>query len=107
MTTPGARGVLLEQICDQGLEGIELARTETADRRRHRSPEVLFHGAGGPMEMTGDAAHRPVLATGEPMDFVNLLRVQHGSGYKPPPPARPEGCSLQAASQRVGKGSTG
>jgi hypothetical protein len=59
------------------------------------------------MEMAGNAAHRPVLASGQPMDFVNLLSVQHGSGYKPQPPARPEACSLQETWPTLGKGSTG
>jgi len=66
--------VLLKQISDQRLEGIELARAGTGGRQRHRSPEVLFHGARGQMEMAGNATHRPVLASGEPVNFIDLVR---------------------------------
>jgi hypothetical protein len=45
-------------------------------------------------------------STGYPT-FVNLVSVQHGSGYKPSPLATPEGCSLQEAGQAVRQGPTG
>jgi hypothetical protein len=95
----GAWGVrvLLEQFADEGLEGIELAGARSADRRRYRSYEILFHGAGGQTELTGDAAHRPMLAAGETMNFVDLLKVQHGCGYKPARGTAPEGCCWQDA----------
>ena len=73
----GARGVrvLLKQFADQRLEGIELAGARTADRRRHGSHAILFHSAGGQVELPGDAAHRPMLAAGEAMNFVDLLKA--------------------------------
>jgi hypothetical protein len=97
----GSAGVLLEQISDQGLERIEFAGAGTVGRQRRGSPEILFHGASRQMEMAGDAAHRPMLALGEPMDFIDLVCLQHGSGYKPQPLAKLEGCCWQEA------GSTG
>jgi hypothetical protein len=49
------------------------------------------------VELAGDAAHRPMLAARETMNFVDLVNLQHACGYKPAAGARPEGCSLQAA----------
>ena len=43
----------------------------------HRSLEILFHRAGGQVEMASDPPHRPVLATGEPVNFVDLVNFQH------------------------------
>ena len=104
----GAWGVrvLLEQFADERLERIELAGARTADRRRHGSRKILFHGAGGQAELAGDAAHRPMLAAGETMNFVDLLKVQHGCGYKPARGAAPEGCCWQDAGG-IGTGWTG
>ena len=104
----GARGVrvLLEQFAHERLEGIELAGARTADGRRHGSREILFHGAGGQAELLGDAAYRPMLAAGETMNFVDLLKVQHACGYKPARGAAPEGCCWQDAGG-IGTGWTG
>jgi len=103
-----ARGVrvLFEQFADERLEGIELAGARTADRRRHRSHEILFHGAGGQAELAGDAAHRPMLAAGETMNSVDLFKAQHGCGYRPARGAAPEGCCWQDA-EGVGTGQAG
>src|ERR1700739_4239343 len=75
-------GILLEQFGNQRLERIELAGARTMDRHGHGSLQILFHRAGSQVEMTSDAAHRPMLAAGEPVNFIDLVHVQHGSAYK-------------------------
>jgi hypothetical protein len=49
------------------------------------------------VELAGDTTRRPMLAPRETMNFVDLITLEHGCGYKLTPGARPEGCSLQAA----------
>jgi hypothetical protein len=90
-------GVLLQEFGDERLEGIEFAGARTVDRGGHRSLEIFFDGAGGQVELAGDAAHRPMLAARKTMNFVDLVNLQHACGYKPASGAMPEGCSLQAA----------
>jgi hypothetical protein len=50
------------------------------------------------VELASDAAYRPMLAHRQPVDFVDLVRLQHACGYRPPRGTTPEGCSLQGAS---------
>jgi hypothetical protein len=47
--------------------------------------------------MAGDAAHRPMFAASEPVNFVDLVYVQHAFGYKPVGEVTPEGCCWQEA----------
>lgn len=71
-------GILLEQFGDQALEGVRLAGAGTVGRQGHQGLEILFHRAGGHVEMASDPPHRPVLATGKPMNFVDVVNFQHG-----------------------------
>ena len=91
----GALGVrmLLEQFADERFEGVEFAGARTTDRRRHGSCEILFHGAGGQVELPGDTAQRPMLAVGETMNSAQ------GS-------AAPEGCCRKDGGG-IGTGETG
>lgn len=69
----GGAGILLKQFGDQGLEGIQFAGAGTLNRQGHRSLEILFHRAGGQVEMTSNPPHRPMLAASEPVNFIDLV----------------------------------
>src|SRR5579884_3679471 len=92
----GGVWVLLEQFGKEGLKRIELARARAADRCGHRRVEILLDGAGVHMELASNAADRPVFASGQPVNFVDLVRLQHGRVYTPGAATSPEGCCWQA-----------
>ena len=104
MTTPGAWGSCSKQFGDEWLEGIELAGARTVDRRGHGSREIFFDGAGGQVELAGDAAHRPMLAARETMNFVDLVNLQHACGYKPTPGAMTRGVFFTRGAGATGRG---
>jgi len=60
--------ILLKELGDGGLEGIQLAGVLTGSGGLRRRGDVL---------MTGDFAHRPVLGPVQAMNFVDLLGAQH------------------------------
>jgi hypothetical protein len=68
-------GILLEQFGDPGLERIQLAGAGTVDWQGHGGLEILFHGAGGQVEMASDSPHRPMLSASEPVNFIDLVSV--------------------------------
>jgi len=70
-------GFLLQELRDGGLEGLQLARALTGSGGLRRRHEIFDDGSAPDVQMTGDLAHRPVLA----MNFVDLLGAQHGSEF--------------------------
>jgi hypothetical protein len=102
----GAR-VLLQQLGDERLEGIELAGARTMHGRGHRREKILFDRASAQVEMASDATHRPVLTSRQPVHFMDLVGLQHAFAYRPPPETTPEGCSLQATAAGVSGHSAG
>lgn len=75
--------MLLQELGDGGLEGIQLARALTGSGGLRRGDEIFGDGSAPDVQMTGDFAHRPVLGPVQAMNFVDLLGAQHGSevGY--------------------------
>jgi hypothetical protein len=71
-------GILLEQFGDQGLEGVQLAGAGAVGRQGHRGLEILFHRAGGQVEMASDLPHGPMLAASQAVNFIDLVHAQHG-----------------------------
>jgi hypothetical protein len=74
--------ILLKELGDGGLEGIQLAGVLTGSGGLRRCGDVL---------MTGDFAQRPVLGPVQAMNFVDFLGAQHGSefGYTDRPARMP------------------
>jgi hypothetical protein len=66
-------------------------------RQGYGCRQVFFDGAGSEVELAGDATGRPVFAAREAMNFIDLISLEHGCGYKLMPGARPEGCCWQEA----------
>ena len=66
-------------------------------RQGYGCRQILFNRTGGQVELAGDAALRPMLAAREAMNFVDLISLEHGCGYKLTLGARPEGCCWQEA----------
>ncbi|PYU22728.1 MAG: hypothetical protein DMG30_13960 [Acidobacteria bacterium] len=70
--------ILLQELGDGGLEGIQLARALTGSGGLRRRHEIFDDGSTPDVQMTGDFAHRPVLGPVQAMNFVDLLGAQHG-----------------------------
>ena len=73
--------ILLQELRDGGLEGIQLARALTGSGGLRRRHEIFDDGSAPDVQMTGDFAHRPVLGPVQAMNFVDLLGAQHGSEF--------------------------
>lgn len=73
--------ILLEELSDSGLEGIQLASALTGSGGLRRCDDVFGDGSAPDVQLTGDFAHRPVLGTVQAMNFVDLLGAQHGSEF--------------------------
>src|SRR5208337_4389667 len=87
---PRGLRVLFQEFGDERLESIELAGARTMDRQGRGRCQILFDGAGSQVELAGDATRRPMLAPRETMNFIDLINLEHASGYKLTPGARPE-----------------
>src|SRR5437879_3853092 len=90
--------ILLQELGDGGLEGIQFARALTGSGGLRRRDEIFGDGSAPDVQMTGDLAHWPVLGPVQAMNFVDLFGAQHGLefGYTDRPARMPEGCSFQA-----------
>src|SRR5437016_11286894 len=65
--------ILLQELGDGGLEGIQLARALTGSGGLRRREEIFGDGSAADVQMTGDREHRPVLRTVQAMSFVGLF----------------------------------
>jgi hypothetical protein len=73
--------ILLEELSDGGLEGIQLARALTGSGGLRRCNDVFGDGSAPDVQTTGDFAYRPVFGPVQAMNFVDLLGAQHGSEF--------------------------
>ena len=73
--------ILLKELGDRGLEGIQLTRALTGSGVLRRGDEIFGDGSAPDVQMTGDFAHRPVFGPLQAMNFVDLLDAQHGAEF--------------------------
>src|SRR5215472_4159393 len=107
MTAPGARGSCSSSSAIRHAKGSSLLERERWARQGHRGLEILFHRAGGQVEMASDPPHRPVLATGKPMNFVDVGQFSTWSAYKSEREAGTEGCCWREATSEGPEGLSG
>ncbi len=80
----GAR-VLLQQAGYHWFERVDLAGARSTSRGLHGRVDVLPDRSAGQMHVNRDLPYRPMLALVELMDFVDVVRVEHGFGCKAAP----------------------
>src|SRR5262249_48743396 len=90
-------GILFEQFCDGGFEGVQFADAAPMNRWRGRRDQGLRDGAASQMEVSGYFPHRLFLDPVGAVNVVDLFRREHRqiliyTGRTPPGPG---GCSLQ------------
>jgi len=73
--------ILLKELGDRGLEGIQLTRALAGSGGLRRRDKVFGDGSAPDVQMTRDFTHRPVLGPVQAMNFVDLLGAQHGSEF--------------------------
>ena len=73
--------ILLKELGDGGLEGIQLTRALPGSSDLRWRDEIFGDGSAPDVQMTRDFAHRPVLGPVQAMNFVDLLGAQHGSEF--------------------------
>ena len=71
--------ILLKELGDGGLEGIQLARALTGSGNLRRRHEIFDDGSGPDVQMTGNLVQLSVLGPVQASNFVDLLGAQHGS----------------------------
>lgn len=69
--------VLFEEVVEGGLKGIELAAAIAPGRWRSGCVDVFVYGATPEVQVGGDLAQRPLFDGVQPMNGVDLIRVEH------------------------------